>query len=431
MSNKTKFVIFLVVCVVLTLTPVTIMLLNANWVWPMRDISVALAFLGMSIVGMQFLPVSRIPWLADSIPLDKMYKTHHVISAISVGLILLHPIILIAGQEMFFDYPFWVQAGVISLLGLVLIAITSIFRKKLKISYTTWLLLHDIFTLCILVFGVWHMFGRNYYMRNPAMTAAWIVLLVIWGGLALYIRLIRPLILAKYPYKIEKVVCEGKDTYSVYLLPDGFERPAFKAGQVAWISRGHSPFVISRNPFSYSGSTEWDAIRFSIKKAGDFTNTITEWKPGETMYVDGPYGTFDLDDPRMQKGLVLLGGGIGIAPIMSILNTMADKGDKRPVYVFYGDLNEETVLFQEEFENLKSRLNMTFVQVLEKPINPEACEYKGYITKELLLAKLPENYKELFYFMCGPIPMMDAMHKHLAAMGVPKSQIASEKYEMA
>ena len=61
MSNKTKFVIFLIVCVALTLTPVTIMLLNANWVWPMRDISVALAFLGMSIVGMQFLPISRMP----------------------------------------------------------------------------------------------------------------------------------------------------------------------------------------------------------------------------------------------------------------------------------------------------------------------------------------------------------------------------------
>ena len=63
---------------------------------------------------------------------------------------------------------------------------------------------------------------------------------------------------------------------------------------------------------------------------------------------------------------------------------------------------------------------MTLVQVLEKPLNPEACEYEGYITKELLLAKLPENYKELFYFMCGPLPMMDAMHKHLAAMGVPE-----------
>jgi len=397
----------------------------------MRDISVALAFLGMSIVGMQFLPISRIPWLAGSVELDKMYKLHHVISAVSVGLIFLHPVLLVAGRVLYFEEQWWLQAGEIGLLCLILIAITSIYRKKLKISYTTWLLLHDIFTLFIMVFGLWHMFGRDYYMRNPAMNTAWIVLMVIWGGLALYIRLIRPLILGKHPYKVEKVVLDGKDTYSVYLQADGFKRPDFKAGQVAWISRGPSPFVISRNPFSYSGSTEWEDIRFSIKKAGDFTNAIADLKPGEKMFVDGPYGTFDLADPRMQKGLVLLGGGIGIAPIMSILNTMADKGDKRPVYVFYGDLNEETVLFKDEFESLKSRLNMTFVQVLEKPLHPETTEYKGYITKELLLEKLTADYKELFYFMCGPLPMMNAMNKHLAAMGVPKSQIASEKYEMA
>lgn len=49
--------------------------------------------------------------LADSIPLDKMYKTHHVISAVSVGLILLHPILLLTGQGDVFEEPFWLQAG--------------------------------------------------------------------------------------------------------------------------------------------------------------------------------------------------------------------------------------------------------------------------------------------------------------------------------
>jgi Predicted ferric reductase len=200
---------------------------------------------------------------------------------------------------------------------------------------------------------------------------------------------------------------------------------------VAWISKGPSPFVISRNPFSYSGSTEWEDVRFSIKKAGDFTNTIPDLKPDDRMFVDGPYGTFDLENPRMQKGLVLMGGGIGIAPAMSMVNTIADTGDKRPVYVFYGALNEDTVCFDLEFEELKGRMNLTLVKVLEKPLIPEACKHQGYITKELLLSTLPENYKDLYYFICGPMPMMNAMNNHLAAMGVDPAQIATEKYEMA
>ncbi|MEL7644694.1 MAG: ferric reductase-like transmembrane domain-containing protein [Anaerolineaceae bacterium] len=430
MTKKTKLIIFMALFVALTLTPLVIMLVNANWALPIRDVSVALAFLGMSIAGMQFLPISRIPWLSDVVELDKMYKNHHLISAFAVLLVVLHPLVLLVTGSVYFT-GFLITGGWIGLAGLVLIALTSIFRKQLKISYTTWLLIHDLLTLVILVFGLLHMFQRNYYMRDTAMTIAWIILMVIWGGLALYIRLIRPLILAKHPFAVEKVVEEGKDTYSVYLKADGFKRPAFKAGQVAWISKGPSPFVISRNPFSYSGSTEWDAVRFSIKKAGDFTNSIPDLKPGDRMFVDGPYGTFDLENPRMQKGLVVIGGGIGIAPVMSIINTLADTGDKRPVYVFYGDLCEDTVLFTNEFEALKSRMNLTVVQVLEKPIDVEKCEHKGYITKELLLSALPENYKELYYFMCGPMPMMNAMSKHLAAMEVDPAQIAIEKYEMA
>jgi len=430
MAKKTKLIIFVALFLALALTPLVIMLVRANWALPIRDISVALAFFGMAIAGMQFLPISRIPWLSEVVELDKMYKIHHVVSAFSVLLVALHPLILLVTGSVYFK-GFLIIGGWIGLAGLVLIALTSIYRKKLKISYTAWLLIHDLLTLVIMVFGLLHMFQRNYYMRDAAMTIAWVILIAIWGGLALYIRVIRPLILARHPFTVSKVEEEGKETYSIYLKADGFKRAAFNAGQVAWISKGPSPFVISRNPFSYSGSTEWEDVRFSIKKAGDFTNTIPDLKPGDRMFVDGPYGTFDLKNPRMQKGLVLIGGGIGIAPVMSIVNTIADTGDKRPVFVFYGDLCEDTVLFANEFEALKSRMNLTVIQVLEKPHDVEKCKNKGYITKDLLLSTLTENYKDLYYFMCGPMPMMNAMNKHLAAMGVDPAQIATEKYEMA
>jgi len=430
MAKKTKLIIFVALFLALALTPLVIMLVRANWALPIRDISVALAFFGMAIAGMQFLPISRIPWLSEVVELDKMYKIHHVVSAFSVLLVALHPLVLLVTGSVYFK-GFLIIGGWIGLAGLVLIALTSIYRKKLKISYTAWLLIHDLLTLVIMVFGLLHMFQRNYYMRDAAMTIAWVILIAIWGGLALYIRVIRPLILARHPFTVSKVEEEGKETYSIYLKADGFKRAAFNAGQVAWISKGPSPFVISRNPFSYSGSTEWEDVRFSIKKAGDFTNTIPDLKPGDRMFVDGPYGTFDLKNPRMQKGLVLIGGGIGIAPVMSIVNTIADTGDKRPVFVFYGDLCEDTVLFANEFEALKSRMNLTVIQVLEKPHDVEKCKNKGYITKDLLLSTLTENYKDLYYFMCGPMPMMNAMNKHLAAMGVDPAQIATEKYEMA
>ena len=79
-------------------------------------------------------------------------------------------------------------------------------------------------------------------------------------------------------------------------------------------------------------------LRFHDQECGDFTEQCGELKGGETVYVDGPYGSFNIEDPKTQKGLVLLAGGIGAAPVMSILHTLADEKDKRPVFLLLWQL---------------------------------------------------------------------------------------------
>jgi len=442
MNKKLKLYLFLFLYIGLMILPGLVILLFPMPEWRdfWRELSVILGFVGLAMAGVQFVPVSRLPFFADVVDLDRMYKAHHVLSVTAVFFVLLHPIILLLNNPNvlplfnIFTAPWRAQAGWIGLFGLLLIAITSVLRKMLKLDYTVWLLLHDIFTVLIAVFGLIHIFKVNHYTSTPAMTIAWIIEIVIWAGLSIYIRLIKPLHLAKIPYKVHKVVPESVDTWSIYLKPDGHKGVPFRAGQVAWINAGKSPFVISRNPFSYSGSDKKkDMLRFSIKNLGNFTATVGDLKPGSRVYVDGPYGTFDLNDPVMQEGLVLLAGGIGVAPALSILNSMADHGDKRPVYLIYGDYNKERLLFTKELEGLKKKLNLEIIYVLEKGADEPGFE-KGYITKELLETRLPENKMSFYYFICGPLPMINAMEKHLRTLhdlGIANHQIGSEKYDMA
>ncbi len=205
----------------------------------------------------------------------------------------------------------------------------------------------------------------------------------------------------------------------------------FSAGQVAWININSSPYSINKNPFSISGSAHNKGeLRFSIKNLGDFTSTIGNLVGGETVYVDGPYGSFSLDDPKIKSGLVLLAGGIGAAPVMSILHTLKDQDDSRPVYFFFGNLNEENILFKDELDRLDQCMNLTVIHVLEKPSDP-AKYLQGFISRQILDTYLPNNRKDLFYFVCGPLPMITAMEKHFSALGIPRKQITSEKYEMA
>jgi len=155
-----------------------------------------------------------------------------------------------------------------------------------------------------------------------------------------------------------------------------------------------------------------------------------ELKGGETVYVDGPYGSFSLEDPITMNGLVLLAGGIGAAPIMSILHTLADEKDKRPVTLFYGNYDDENISFRDEINKLKKQLNLSVTHVLEVASKKVKSDV-GFISREILERDLPGNRDEMHYFICGPLPMIEVMEAHLKALGIPRAQITSEKYEMA
>jgi len=439
MNKKTKSLLALVIYILLIFLPVIVF-----FVFPMpegrqwwRDLSVLLGFLGLSIAGLQFIPTARIRFLGDVFDLDRIYKSHHMLSVFSVLLVFLHPVLLVINNPYTllllnpFTAPWRAQAGIIGLLGLILIAISSVFRKELRLGYNAWHAIHDLLAIAIAIFALIHLVKVNYYMSTPAMQAAWIVQAIIWIGLTLYVRLFKPLYIKRHPFIVTEVIEELPDTWTLVLHPDGHEGLDFNAGQVAWLNIRSSPFTLHRNPFSISGSAHHkDELRFAIKNLGDFTKNIGDLKGGETVYVDGPYGSFSIDHPSAKKGLVLLAGGIGVAPIMSILHTLADTNDQRNVYLFYGNRDDQSIAFFDEIETLKGRLNLTVKHVLEEPSKKIACE-SGFITLELLQNTMPDDYTEYHYFICGPLVMIDVMEKYLQTPQISRTQITSEKYEMA
>ena len=114
---------------------------------------------------------------------------------------------------------------------------------------------------------------------------------------------------------------------------------------------------------------------------------------------------------------------------MSMLRTMADRRDPRPCYLFFGNREWEGVAFREEIEELESRLNLGVVHVLSRP--PEGWEGEvGRIRAAVLARHLPERYRSLQYFICGPDPLMDATEGALGELGVPERRVHSERFAM-
>jgi predicted ferric reductase len=401
-----------------------------------RDFSVALGFVGLSMMGLQFVPTARLSFLCCVFPMDTIYFFHHAISLASLGFVLAHPLILVAGNANFLQLfnpltaPTRALFGLGGLLAAFLLVATSVLRKELRIVYEPWRALHILLSVAAAGLALMHTFRVYYYTAMPLQRLLWIGLPVLWLGLATYARVIKPALMLREPYELREVRPERCESWTLALEPVGHPGLAFHPGQFAWIAVQKSPWSLRQHPFSFASSAERKGeLEFTVRELGDFTCTIKDIPPGARVYVDGPYGTLS-PDFHDAPGYVLLGGGVGITPLMSMLRTFADRGDRRPLILFFGNYDWDAVLYREELSELETKLNLKVVHVLEQPHEGWDGE-AGYITTDILDRYLPEDRASYRYFMSGPVLMIESVEKALQGAGVPLSRLQSERYEMA
>jgi predicted ferric reductase len=170
-------------------------------------------------------------------------------------------------------------------------------------------------------------------------------------------------------------------------------------------------------------------VSLTIKAAGDFTRTIPDVAVGTRVYVDGPHGVFSMDG-RQAPGYVFIAGGVGVTPLYSMLLTMRERQDVRPVTLFYGSATSEEIIFRDELAELADAMpNLEVVHVITRPAAGWTGE-SGQITADLLRRHLPPQFLRYQYFVCGSTPMMDAMEDVLVEIGVPFGQVSTERFDM-
>ena len=425
------------VYLVLTLAPLFVLLLGptpggSGFWW---DLSLALGFAGTAMMGVMFVMTARFKRATAPFGIDLIYYFHRLISLAALLFILVHPVLIFVDQPhllpalhpTFISWP--LAAGVLSFAALVVLMVTSLWRKELRLDYDSWRLWHLVLATVSLGLAIAHIVGVAHYVVAPWKILLWTAITLSCAGLLLYARLLRPFQLLRHPYRVQELRQERGDAWTLVIEPDGHPGLRFQAGQFAWLSIRDSPFALREHPFSFSGSAEKPGrLEFTIKELGDFTRQIRHVKPGERICVDGPYGAFCLDR-NPAPGYVFVAAGIGVAPIMSMLRTLADRRDQRPLLLVYAYHTWERLTFREELDRLRERLNLRVVTVLWEA--PEGWTGEtGLISEELLGRHLPAERAALECFVCGPVPMIDLSERALHRLGVPLSRIHSELFDL-
>jgi propane monooxygenase reductase component len=179
-----------------------------------------------------------------------------------------------------------------------------------------------------------------------------------------------------------------------------------------------------------TSSREDGRLEFIIKvyPGGLFSSFLDErLRVGDRLDLTGPFGVFTLRDAP-DRDLIFVGGGAGLAPILALLRSMAERGIQRKGVFYYGARTRSDLCFTEEIEALRGRLpDFEFVPALSEPQDGEDWPGEvGFVTD--VLKRYETDLKRAHAYLCGPPPMVEAAMPLLAQLGVPEKHIYYDKF---
>jgi predicted ferric reductase len=413
-----------VACVVLVPTALSLFVASPPARTWAVELSVALGYVALALFALQFASTGRIGRLATPFGMDGTMRLHRWLGCVAALFVLTHVVLILwlepANWSYFDPRVNWPRALALpaGLLALALVVGLPFVRGRLGFDHGWWRLTHGVLALVVVAVGTAHVILVGHHTNQLWKQALWVVLALAAFGLLVELRLLRPRRMRRRPWRLVGVESAGGRTWTLRLRAEGHGGLCFRPGQFVWLTVAESPYDLEQHPFSMTSSADRpEELSFAIKELGDFTSTVGGLKPGSRAWIDGPYGSFELPrDPK--QPIVWLAGGIGIAPFLSMLRTLADRGERRPLRLVYGAGSLKTLVYHRELEELFARTGGSYVPVLEEP--PEDWQGERGRVDTALVDKLltSEERAHARVYACGPGPMLDALERELGRLGI-------------
>jgi propane monooxygenase reductase subunit len=179
-----------------------------------------------------------------------------------------------------------------------------------------------------------------------------------------------------------------------------------------------------------TSSREDGRLEFVIKvyPGGLFSSLLDErLRPGDRLDLTGPFGVFTLREGT-DEDLIFVGGGAGLAPILALLRSMAERGIDRRAVFYYGARTRRDLCFIPELRALEEKLgNFRFVPALSEPTEGDGWDGEvGLVTD--VVRRHEKDLRRAHAYLCGPPPMVEAAMPLLAELGVGEKHIYYDKF---
>ncbi|WP_062297296.1 ferredoxin reductase family protein [Demequina maris] len=387
-----------------------------------------------TMIMAQLILIARIPLVEQAIGHDRAARIHSQLGRIGFLVIIAHIVLLIAGYAMptqtgllaqTWDFVvgyggpmFMASVGFVVLCAVV---ITSYAIVRSRWRYENWHAVH-LFSYLAVGLSIPHQLtdGQSFM----SMGFAWWYWVVLWtvavGGLLAY-RVVRPL--ARFLRHRIRVAAVGT-------LPDGSTVVAMHGRQLRRLNAQGGQFFLFRflqadmwgqaHPYSLSRTVRDGWMRITVKPLGDGSSALRDLKPGTRVMVEGPLGIFT-DASRSGDHLVLAGAGVGITPILALLESADFRAGGCTVVVRAH--SEAEIPHLDEFRELAAARG-AHLHVLT------GARGDGWSPAALpvTLSQLVPTIAGADVYACGPQPWVDAVMDDATAAGVPAERRHAEEF---
>lgn len=227
------------------------------------------------------------------------------------------------------------------------------------------------------------------------------------------------------PYKIQSLTFPVDDTFIVTAAPVETPISPYKPGQYCEI---RLPRQSNEEPhyFSFVSIPGSDTLEFCIRIYGEWTKNFSQLKAGDEIFLSEPKGTF-FWEPAITN-VAFLVGGIGVAPVISILKSALENKIKLKGTFLYGNRTPEVIMYKDELEKIiKEMPDIKVVHIFSHlPDGHPWQGYRGFITEEIIQKEVDLSSEPTF-FIVGPPIFVTKMTSLLEELKVPKSNIKFEQ----
>lgn len=226
----------------------------------------------------------------------------------------------------------------------------------------------------------------------------------------------------------------AEDIKTLQFSVQGNAELAFKPGQYLQVfyqmpwERVLRAYSIS-SPASVKNGFSLDVQRVS---GGVVSSYLHQLQTGAELEVSGPFGEMFLSDEHVQRPIILVAGGVGLAPLRSILEQLRELGFPQPVWLFHGARSRRNLYCEEYFRDLAGNIgSFSYLPALSNPLLEEGWVGSRGMIHELLEQQHFTDAAAAVAFVCGPTPMMQAVTKVLVAKGLASDRILTDPFDFS